>query len=243
MHEKQLHTDSCFVTLTYENKFLPKGGTLVKRDLQLFMKRLRKRRGGGVRFYACGEYGDVSFRPHYHLLLFGCEFGDKKYFKEAPCGEKLYHSQEVAELWPYGHNVIGAVTFDSAAYVARYIMKKVTGPSSRSHYELTDSDGVVHQLLPEFTLMSRRPGIGSDWFAQYGKHAYLFDTVVINGKEVRPPRFYDTRYDLADPTAMSLLRVKRRVAAMSHRADNTPDRRKVCEKFAIAKLQLKGKVL
>lgn len=243
MHEKQLHNENVFVTLTYDNPSLPEGGTLVKRDLQLFMKRLRKERGAGVRFYACGEYGEQTFRPHYHAILFNCEFPDKKLVKKAPCGEDLFSSEELFDLWPFGNNVIGSVTFDSAAYVARYIMKKVTGAKAGSHYDVTDSDGVVHARIPEFTVMSRRPGIGSHWFDQYGRHAYLFDTVVINGKEVRPPRFYDTRYELLDPSAFDVLKAKRRAKALLHRSDNTPDRRKVCEVVAAARVNLKRRAI
>lgn len=220
MHEKQLHADNVFLTLTYDNEHLPPGGTLVKRDLQLFMKRLRKEKGSGIRFYGCGEYGSHTCRPHYHIILFNCDFGDKRYYKPAKGGERLYSSPMVAELWPNGFNVIGDVTFDSCAYVARYIAKKISGPGAVAHYG---------SRIPEFTVMSRRPGVGSGWFERFGEHAYKFDSVVINGREVRPPRFYDTRFDVIDPEALAVLKVKRRREALRHREDNTPERRRVRE--------------
>lgn len=115
VHESKMYDCNEFVTLTYDDKHMPPDGGLVRRDPQLFMKRLRKLKGNGIRFYGCGEYGDTTLRPHYHFLLFNCHFGDKKFFKKAVSGERLYTSDELYELWPYGMNVIGSVTFDSAA--------------------------------------------------------------------------------------------------------------------------------
>lgn len=233
MHERQLYDENTFLTLTYNNDSLPEGGTLVKRDLQLFIKRLHNRllrdRGHGIRFYACGEYGDRSGRPHYHCIIFNYGFPDKKFYKQTRRGEKLFTSDFVSDLWPVGFNVLGDVTFDSCAYVARYIAKKVTGDKAQSHYEVVTPDGVVVDRCPEFTNMSRRPGIGSLWFEKYGAHAYEWDSVIMNGREVRPPRFYDTRYDVVDSQRLSELKVKRRREAMKHRADNTPERRRVKE--------------
>ena len=156
MHENRMHRDSCFVTLTYDNEHLPEGGTLVKRDFQLFMKRLRKVKGEGVRFYACGEYGEYNARPHYHALLFNCGFSDKLVHSKNGRGELLYTSDELHDMWPMGHNIIGDVSFESAAYVARYCVKKVTGKGSDEHYSVVDGDGRIFTRIPEFALMSRR---------------------------------------------------------------------------------------
>lgn len=243
VHEKQMHASNVFVTLTYDDKNLPPGGSLVKRDLQLFMKRLRKKRGEGVRFYACGEYGENTFRPHYHAILFNCDFPDKKFFKRADCGDNVYTSAELLSLWPAGHNVIGSVNFDTAAYVARYIMKKVTGDPAQEYYERYDvRTGEIFNLQPEFTNMSRRPGIGSAWFDKFGPHAYNFDSVIINGLEVRPPRFYDTRFEVLDAERLAELKLVRRRKAINL-VDSTPERRRVRETVAKAKLALKGRVL
>lgn len=243
LHENKLHEVSCFLTLTYDDDHLPEGGTLVKRDLQLFMKRLRKAKGK-VRFYACGEYGDRTRRPHYHVLLFGCHFADKRKIRETKAGYTLYYSKELEKLWPYGQNTIGDVTFESAAYCARYVMKKVTGERAEAHYEYMDSDGVVRSRVPEFTVMSRRPGIGSGWFDKYGNHAYEWDSVVINGREVRPPRYYDGRYEVVDGPRMAMLKCKRRRQAMRlSRIERGPDRRRVKEVVTIATLAQKRSVL
>lgn len=239
LHEKKLHRHNCFVTLTYDDGHLPEGGTLVKRDLQLFMKKLRFKRGPGVRFYACGEYGDVSARPHYHALLFNCDFFDRKVFARRNSKHPVYTSKELDALWGNGLSVIGDITFDSAAYVARYVLKKVTGNVASEHYSYIDVDGCVHERLPEFTVMSRRPGIGTGWYDRFGRETYDHDSVIINGRPVRPPRFYDTRFQLTAPDRFEYLKKRRRAKARLLRADNTSRRRRVKEVLALKLLSMK----
>jgi hypothetical protein len=243
LHEKKLWRDNWFVTLTYGNDWLPLGGSLVKRDLCLFMKRLRKARGAGVRFYACGEYGSLNQRPHYHVLLFNCDFPDRVQVGENRRGDKYYCSRELSGLWDVGHSMLGEVTFDSAAYVARYIVKKITGDLAGAHYQSVDSDGVVYDRLPEFTVMSRRPGIGSGYYEKFGQEVRDHDNVVINGRPVRPPRFYDTRTELVDSERLAVLKLARRRAAMLLRKDNMVDRRRVREVIALKMLKQKERSL
>lgn len=242
MHEKRLHRVSSFVTLTYDNENLPAGASLNKRDLQLFMKRLRKARGPGVRFYACGEYGDQTMRPHYHAILFGVDFPDRRVWSTAK-DRTTYDSQELVELWPSGRNVIGDVTFESAAYVARYCMKKITGDAAADFYTHVDDDGVVTERQPPFTVMSRRPGIGSGYYEQFGHEVRAHDSVVVNAREVRPPRFYDTRTKLFDEDRFDMIRKKRKRQALALKADNTVDRRRVKERLAIETLKQKARPL
>lgn len=134
VHESQMHKENCFITLTYAPEHLPADQSLHYRDFQLFMKRLRKRFSGKViRFYMCGEYGENFGRPHFHACLFGHNFDDLTLWK-VQNKQKLYRSKTLEELWPFGHSSVGTVTFESAAYVARYIMKKVTGEAAELHY-------------------------------------------------------------------------------------------------------------
>ncbi|AXH74346.1 MAG: replication initiator protein [Microviridae sp.] len=237
MHEKRMHEHSTFLTLTYDNEHLPRGGTLVKRDLQLFMKRLRKSKGEGVRFYACGEYGDFNGRPHYHLLLFNCLFGDRKFLKENKRGDKLFCSEEVRKLWPVGHNWLGEVTTESANYVARYILKKVTGKKADEHYAVIDAHGEVYDREPEFTVMSRRPGIGAGYYEKYGSEVRIHDSVIVNGREAKPPRYYDVFSELHDSAAFGKVKVQRRRRALLLRSDNTSRRRWVKEVCTLARLK------
>lgn len=144
MHEKRMWNASSFLTLTYDNKHLPNGATLVLSDLQNFMKRYRNHAGDGVRFFACGEYGEKSLRPHYHILLLNRDIDDRRFYKMS--GEnRLYTSVVLDEIWSKGNVIVGDVTFESAAYVARYCMKKITGDKAAAHYG---------GRLPEFITMS-----------------------------------------------------------------------------------------
>lgn len=186
MHEASMYDDNCFVTLTYNDDNLPANNSLVVKDLQDFNKRLRKysyeRRGRGFRFYACGEYGDTFGRPHYHILLFDFDFEDKKFWRFSPAGERLYRSEILESKWTFGNSEIGSVSFESAAYVARYITKKVTGDAAAQHYG---------DRIPEFSTMSRRPGIGQFFFEKFITDIYPNDFVVVRGHKSKPPRFYD----------------------------------------------------
>ncbi len=137
VHEASLYDNNSFITLTYNTEHLPEDRSLEVRVFQLFMKRLRKRFGTKIRFYACGEYGDQNGRPHYHACLFNHDFQDKKLWKRGKDPSlDLYRSADLEKLWPYGYSSIGEVTFQSAAYVARYIMKKITGPKGGGEIHL-----------------------------------------------------------------------------------------------------------
>lgn len=221
MHEAQMHDDNCFLTLTYDDDHLPAYRSLVKRDFQLFMKRLRKRYGSGVRFYGCGEYGDQMGRPHYHICLFGLDFSDKSLWKTVN-GNKIYISDSLSELWPFGFSVIGNLTFESAAYVARYCLKKRKGKDWRSHYERIDADtGECVNLEPEFALMSRRPGIGTSWYEKYNSEVFPLDRVVVNAREVKPPKFYFSKLEKLLPHMYGDIKRERRNAGYLSRQKNS----------------------
>lgn len=231
VHESKMHKDNCVLTLTYDDAHLPWHGTLVKRDLQLFMKRVRKHHGY-VRFYACGEYGETTKRPHYHVVLFGLDFDDKRPYKKSKIGDDLYTSEKATALWGKGHVVVGSVTFESCAYVARYIVDKITGPAAKDWYDVVLPDGEIVRLQPEFTNMSRRPGIGRSYYAKYGAEVFTHDAIVMRGHEVRPPRYYDTLSEAIDPKRMELVKRNRRRKALVHAKDNSVDRRRVKERHA-----------
>jgi len=234
MHEKRMWSDACFATLTYADEFVPPGGSLLKRDLQLFFKRLRFQKGVGIRYYACGEYGELTKRPHYHAIIFNFDFRDKVVHSENGRGDRYYVSRDLGELWPFGHTMLGDVTFDSCAYVARYVMKKITGPLAEGYYG---------DRLPEFTLMSRRPGIGSGYYERFGSEVRAHDNVVVNKREVRPPRFYDARTEAVDPVRWKSIRDARKRKAAEMAADNGPDRRRVKEIVALKGLERKERGL
>ncbi|MDO5343060.1 MAG: replication initiation protein [Bacteroidia bacterium] len=183
--ESSLWDYNIFLTLTYDNEHLPADLSLHKDHLQKFMKRLRKEFGDGIRFYACGEYGNLNERPHYHLILFNFRLLDAEPIRYKP--SPLFISPSLSKLWPFGFHSFGSVTFDSAAYVARYCTKKLTGDLAEEHY---------HGREPEFALMSRRPGIGHDWLQKYQSDVYPNDFVVMRGGlKLKPPTYFDNLYD------------------------------------------------
>ena len=144
-----------------------------------------------VVLYARNEGEDFS-RPHYHALLFNCFFSDRKKHSTGDSGSVIYTSEALTKLWPFGFASIGDVTFESAAYCSRYIMKKVTGDLAESHYETVDlSTGEVSARVPEFNRMSLKPGIGAEWIKRYNKDVYPRDVVIARGHESKPPRYYD----------------------------------------------------
>ena len=184
MHEAQMHEKNCFITLTYDDAHLPDGGSLKPKDLQDFWKRLRFRfPNSKIRYYACGEYGDKLSRPHYHAIVFGFDFPDKKAFFRSRRGDIVYRSKILEELWDKGISSIGSVTPESCGYVARYVVKKFKGKGADDFY---------HGLVPEFVVMSRRPGIAREWFEKFKSDVFPGDFVVDKkGHKVKTPRYYE----------------------------------------------------
>nr|QJB20536.1 MAG: replication initiator protein [Microvirus sp.] len=228
MHEAQMHKHSAFVTLTYSDEALQKKDNLVLKELQhedfqLFMKRLRKRFGAGIRYYMCGEYGEKFGRPHFHAAIYGVHFKDKKLFK-ARRGQNLYTSAMLTDIWGHGHASFGKLTFNSAAYIARYIMKKVIGPSAADHYERLDEFGEYIRIQPEYQQASRRPGLAKAWFDKFHGDIYPKDSFHIGGTEMRPPKYYDLQFEIASPAEMATIKQNRRSFQIKNPEDQTRER-------------------
>lgn len=216
MHEAQLHEANSFCTLTYNDDSVPYQGQLVKWHVQDFIKRLRAKLDyhyGAkypLRYYLCGEYGEEFDRPHFHVCLFGHDFrGDRVPLSRVQTGF-LYSSEVLDTTWGHGFCSVGELTFESAAYVARYVTKKVTGKNAAEHYTRVDGvTGEIYQKEPEFAMMSLKPGIGADWFKKYKSDVYNYDYVVVNGMKMRPPKFYDRLLERDDSVQRDLLDVTR----------------------------------
>lgn len=191
-HEAQLYDLNSFITLTYDDEHLPADYGVHLRHWQLFNYRLRKSLyPKKIRFYACGEYGEQTLRPHYHAIIFNHSFTPKTLWSKNR-GHPLYTSPQLSKLWAYGQSTFGSVTFDSAAYVAAYVTKKITGEPAVAHYtRVHPLSGKIHQVSPEFAVMSRRPGLGQGWLAKFKSDVYPSDEVIINGRPMNPPRAYD----------------------------------------------------
>lgn len=239
MHEASLYVDNCFITLTFSDKYLPKDRSLDLSIFQKFLKRLRKKfYPHKIRFYHCGEYGEQYGRPHYHALLFNFDFSDKVLWRQSN-GYNLYRSEILEQLWPFGHATVGAATFESAAYVARYMLKKQKGKDSHEYYRRVDPDtGNYVDLTPEYATMSRKPGIGKDWLKKYKTDVYPADYVVVKGKKMRPPKYYDCQFAVEHPLEFDEIKYSRLQKALKHADDNTPERLLVKQKIKQAKLNL-----
>lgn len=232
VHEASLYQNNCFITLTYDDKHIPdckadQAKVPWKEDYVLFMKKLRKRYGEGIRFFHCGEYGEQFQRPHHHACLFNFDFEDKVLWSVRN-GVRLFRSDALQKLWPYGYSTIGEVTWESAAYVARYVVKKITGDKAEAHYG---------GRVPEYITMSRRPGIGKPWFDKYKSDVLSGDKIIVrNDLIVRPAKYYDNQYDKTNHLQME--RIKRKRQKLINQTNNTPERLAVREKIKLKSFKL-----
>jgi len=239
MHETQFHEANTFLTLTLEDEHLPANGSLELDVMQKFWKRYRRAiEPDQISIFYSGEYGEERRRPHYHAIVFGHDFADKTHWKETAHGH-LWKSAQLEALWGKGYCSIGAVTFESAAYVARYTVKKITGDLADKHYENIDADGVIHKIVPEFAHMSRRPAIGKRWFEAFKGDLYPSDTVVMRGHEQKVPRYYDKLFDLVNPRQLQKIKHGRIAKASTRRAkrESTPERLRVRETVKKAQIR------
>lgn len=231
-----------FVTLTYDKDHLPADASVVKRDVQLWMKRLREVMPQGVklRFYGAAEYGEKFKRPHYHYLVYGYVFPDRRFYKVSPSGHRLYVSDLLDNSWGKGRAEFGAISFESARYCAGYIMDKELGVS-RGRYERVDpATGETWKVSPEFSTMSLKPGIGAEWFKRFGNGVWPGDYVVIDGQKMKPPVYYEK---FIDEEVLAAVKRKRKLDAEANKEENTPYRRAVREECFVSRLNMREKRL
>ena len=238
VHEASLHDENCFITLTYDPEHLPRDGSLNKKHFQDFMKRLRKRFAPRkIRYYHCGEYGEELQRPHYHACIFGLDFEDKELLTKYDDYE-LYTSDVLSETWGLGFVTVGQLTLESAMYCARYVLKKVNGHNADDHYLRCDEYGVAYWLQPEYTTMSRRPGIGKEWYEKYKSDLFPSDEVPVPGHGVFPkvPRYYEEILKGEDPESHEEIKKVRRLFKEAHGDEYTPARLEA--KYKVKKAQV-----
>lgn len=217
--EASQYKSNYFLTLTYDDDNLPdcRDGSIIhslkKRDMQLFMKRLRKALPDQkIRFFCAGEYGSLSMRPHYHLILFNCKLMDLKYLRENALKQPYFVSETISKLWPYGFHIITDVNWETCAYVARYVVKKQKGNGAEVYERFN--------FEPEFSTMSRKPGIGFNLYDDRGGELYAYGSISIPTKDgshtIRPCRYYDKLFDIEYPEVMSEIKQKRIEAAKEY---------------------------
>lgn len=231
VHESQYHKASAFITLTYAPEHLPISDnghpTLVKSDLQKFFKRLRKVLGDvKIRYFAAGEYGEQLARPHYHAIIFGYHFPDKRKLASFRRNAfPLYHSEILSKAWPFGHSSIADFCYESAAYVAGYTAKKIGGSKAASHYD---------DRVPEFCTMSKgraghdpltgeylpAGGLGYAYFQDFHEDFYSRDYVVANGITCAVPAYYDRLLKRTNPEWLADLKSARIAKAEEKSAES-----------------------
>jgi len=246
MHEASLHEDNCFVRLSYAEA--PAG--LVPADLCKFWKRLRRELFPlRISYFACGEYGELTRRPHYHACVFGWWPSDAVRHGSSG-GHPLFGSATLERVWGHGHCSVGTVTFESAQYVAGYIAKKVIGPAAEAFYQAEVLDPETGELTlqpvePEFCRSSRNPAVGLRWLERHGESdAWRHDQVVMRGAASKLPAYYMRKF--AERKAELELRrrkIKRieRGSTPRARRENQPHRLEAQEAVVLSKLKLKAR--
>lgn len=245
-HEASLRENNCFITLTYNDENLPQDKSVDRREVQLFLKKLRKyltktygtkivgftdkgkeRKKPKVEImsFYCGEYGDKKSRPHYHIIILGYDFTDKIYLKTSQSGHVLWESDILTSMWKKGYSNLGQVTFESAGYVARYCLKKT---KEKKEYVFVDGyDEETGEILqinerkPEFIGMSK--GIGKTWHNLF-KGDTDKDYLETNGFKHKIPRYYDKLREKEDPLSLEEIKENRELKAKENESEQTKKR-------------------
>lgn len=235
MLELKTQQNAFFFTLTYDTSHLtfahhvdPETGetsvrpSLVVKDLQNFFKRFRKACAdfpgwkNKQRYFACGEFGSQNARPHYHAIIYNVPplllVGDPEYPSKDP-KYPLWYAEQITKIWQNGHVVYGNVTWETCAYVARYILDKQLGKNRAAQIKAQALHFPTEPWQDEFVLMSRRPGIGKDYYDQNKMEIYRADQLIVSIRDkpqpVRPCRYYDRLYDLEQPEQMAAIKKRR----------------------------------
>ena len=226
MLEAKQYKHNYFLTLTYDEEHLPRldmqdtvYSTLYKKDLQKFLKDLRRYyeyhyKHVGIRFYACGEYGDKTKRAHYHLIMFNMPiYTNLPNYKKNHEGIMLKEGGFLTDIWKKGYVVVAPMEWSCAAYVARYCTKKITGNRSDEYYR---------GRTPEFSVMSRNPGIARNFYDMHKNEIYKNDEIFITGKgnktqKVQPSTYYDKLYDVENAEDLEDIKWKRQQVAIEKR--------------------------
>lgn len=228
--EAEYYSENWFLTITYNENHLPEAGTMIdpktgeelgqnpfgtlkSEDMTLFIKRLRqyyerKYNHKGIRYMVCGEYGDKGARPHYHAIMYNLPLHNIYFHQYNENHETLWRCKELEEIWGKGLIVAAEVNWNTCAYVARYITKKVGIPTQEEYYKCLG-------VNPEFFRMSRKPGIGRQYFEDHKDDIYSKDEIIVkkyNGglMKVKPPKYYDKLYDGINTNEYLRLKLKRK---------------------------------
>lgn len=226
--QKKVSENAYFLTLTYNDMNLKdknggysmlsgKNNSVIKKDVQDFLKRLRwYNEGKKLVYFCCAEYGDNTFRPHYHMIVFNLAINDFSEFfpfikdkklcyttLKSKSGEKLYYSKKLEEIWKNGNVQVSVATWNTMRYVAGYVTKKQYGDTSIIYEKLG--------INAPFLLMSQ--GIAGDYFEKYKNDIYRDDAIYLVrdgvAKRYKPPRYFDRKLEESDPQWLEMIKNKR----------------------------------
>lgn len=217
--EAQQHQHTSFTTLTYDEVHLPI--TLTRRHLQLFLKRLRSATAQPFRFFASGEYGEKSARPHYHALLFGIPHT---------------HAATVEACWAMGNTRTEVATPARIAYCAGYAAKKI-GFKLKPKEEVDPHTGEVYTWQPPFIQMSRggRRGHGIGGHARQYTNSWR-NYAVLNGQIMPVPRYLHQAWkDAASLEDQEQLLYEKSQLALTRYENATEERLRAAEQIEIQK--------
>lgn len=188
------------------------GGTLIPKDLQLFIKRLRKymkthHDNDNIRYMACGEYGGQTARPHYHLIVFNLNLPTESFYNPRIINKNYYYQNSVIEkCWKYGFSNICPSNWNTIGYVARYITKKINGKESDQYY-------AEKGQVKEFFRVSLKPAIGEQYYRDHWQEIYERDEIIIVNRAgavaSKPPKYFDELFKKDHPEEYKILQRKR----------------------------------
>lgn len=191
MHEAKYSLNNHFITLTYSNETLPPDADLRYEDLRNFFKRARhvfQTPDTSFRYFACGEYGDKTLRPHYHFAAFDFKIPDLRPFKRTESGW-YFISESLRETWGYGHVIVAPLEWSSAGYIARYVTKKMRGEDVRVKRAAANSDEEAEYYTVQRAFQSK--GLGLRWYLDNKQEVWDLDACMYRGQYlVKVPRYY-----------------------------------------------------
>jgi hypothetical protein len=280
VHEAQMHSLNCFITLTYAPENLPENSSLEPEHLKEFIKKLRRKLSWRVRCYgnekrkkpilpkgekrerwyphnsknlkylASGEYGseEHTHHPHYHICLFGWDPLDKEYFFTNEHGDPVYKSRWLADIWDKGFITVGELNYRTAAYTARYTLKKIKEYGEKHRHEVIDYETgetnlsyrewqikeLMENKLPEFIRMSQ--GIGKTWYEKYKSDTYK-DYVYVGKQKHKIPRYYDKQLEKEDINRYEKTKEERKLKAIE--LENNPNKPTNLQRDIVKKQKLK----
>lgn len=230
--------ETWFITLTYDNDHLPVGdwvcnssgdqvryGTLSKKHVQDFLKRLRinlHRIGWEepILFYNAGEYGETTFRPHYHMIIWNMPIYDIEQIGKTENGFPLFKSKFIEDTWTHGHVTIAVSNWNTCAYTARYCTKKagMSGDEFSAAYDNMGIQKPFQSFSAPKSKNSKTHCLGMLFYEENKEKIYLHDKIILppvkqgEDNKIRPPRIFDTRYREEYPDDFARVQFERKEA-------------------------------